>query len=65
MGRHSWPSYYIPSCQSVNFKGFPAYSAGLCGECGFIFCQTTSRREDKSLVRARSSGSSTLKTVVC
>lgn len=39
MGRHSWPSYYIPSCQSVNFKGFPAYSAGLCGECGFIFCQ--------------------------
>lgn len=64
MGRHSLAKLLYTQLSICKWQGFPAYSASLCGECGFMFVRLRRGREDQSLVRAGSSESPTLETLV-
>lgn len=63
MGRCSPAKLLYTQLSISKWKGFPAYSACLCGKCGFMFVKVRLGREDQSLVRAESSESPTLETI--
>lgn len=37
MGRHTLAELLYTQLSISKWQGFPAYSACLCGECGFMF----------------------------
>lgn len=63
MGRHTLTELLYTQLSVSKWQGFPAYSACLCGECGFMFVKLRLGREDQSLVRAESSESPALETI--
>ena len=63
MGRHRPVKLLYTQLLVSKWLGFPACSACLCGECGFMFVKLRLGGEDQSLTKPEGSESPTVETI--